>query len=187
MGISYLHIDGEAEAIGSELCRIGYVDYVMTEDMDTLPFGCPKLIRNCLDRTQKRKDLISIIHLDKILLDLDMDYDKFVELCILCGCDYCQNIPRVGIVKALSVVKEFDSISEFIDSDHKYVVPENYLECFERSKVLFTMYHDKLNPEELPFVKSKMNIADLMKYLIHDCNISEKRVYTAIKKMQNVY
>ena len=49
------------------------------------------------------------------------------------------------------------------------------------------MYHDKLNPEELPFVKSKMNIADLMKYLIHDCNISEKRVYTAIKKMQNVY
>ena len=135
MGIEYLHIDGEGEAIGSELCRIGYVDYVMTEDMDTLPFGCPRLIRNCLDKAQKRKDLISIIHLDKILLDLDMDYDKFVELCILCGCDYCQNIPRVGIVKALSVVKEFDSISEFIDSEHKYVVPENYLECFERSKV----------------------------------------------------
>jgi len=26
-----------------------------------------------------------------------------------------------------------------------------------------------------------------MKYLIHDCNISEKRVYTAIKKMQQNY
>jgi len=187
MGISYLHIDGEAEAIGSELCRIGYVDYVMTEDMDTLPFGCPKLIRNCLDRTQKRKDLISIIHLDKILLDLDMDYDKFVELCILCGCDYCPNIPRVGIVKASSIIKEFDSISDFINSDHKYVVPENYLECFEKSKVLFKMHRDKLNPDELPFVHSTMNIADLIKYLIHDCNISEKRVYTAIKKMQNCY
>ena len=47
MGIEYLHIDGEGEALASELCRIGYVDYVMTEDMDTLPFGCPRLIRNC--------------------------------------------------------------------------------------------------------------------------------------------
>ena len=89
--------------------------------------------------------------------------------------------------RTLSVVKEFDSISDFIDSDHKYVVPENYLECFEKSKVLFKMHRDKLNPDELPFVHSTQNIADLMKYLIHDCNISEKRVYTAIKKMQNVY
>ena len=70
MGVSYLHIDGEAEAVASELCRIGYVDYVVTEDMDTLPFGCPNLIRNCLDRSQKRKDLISIIHLEKLLSDI---------------------------------------------------------------------------------------------------------------------
>jgi flap endonuclease-1 len=80
MGIEYLHMDGEGEALASELCRIGYVDYVMTEDMDTLPFGCPRLIRNCLDRTQKRKDLISIIDLDKVLEDLKLDYDKFTEL-----------------------------------------------------------------------------------------------------------
>ena len=187
MGIEYLHMDGEGEALASELCRIGYVDYVMTEDMDTLPFGCPRLIRNCLDRTQKRKDLISIINLDKVLEDLKLDYDKFVELCILCGCDYCQNIPRIGIVKAYSIIKEFDCVGDFINSDHKYVVPDNYLECFERSKELFTMYRDKLNPEELPFVKSKINIADLIKYLIHDCNISEKRVHTAIKKIQQSY
>ena len=106
MGIEYLHIDGEGEAIASELCRIGYVDYVMTEDMDTLPFGCPKLIRSCLDRSHKRNDLISIIDLNKVLTDLDISYDKFVELCILCGCDYCQNIPRIGIIKALSIVPE---------------------------------------------------------------------------------
>jgi hypothetical protein len=49
------------------------------------------------------------------------------------------------------------------------------------------MYRDKLNPEELPFVKSKINIAYLIKYLIHDCNISEKRVHTAIKKIQQSY
>jgi flap endonuclease-1 len=187
MGIQYLHMDGEGEALASELCRIGYVDYVMTEDMDTLPFGCPKLIRNCLDRSQKRNDLISIISLDKILEDLNIDYNKFVELCILCGCDYCQNIPRVGIVKALTIIKTFDNIEDFLNSKHKYVVPDNYLECFKKSKQLFTMYHGNLNPEKLDFHKSSLNIAELMKYLIHDCNISEKRVHTAIKKIQQSY
>ena len=120
MGVSYLHIDGEAEAVASELCRIGYVDYVVTEDMDTLPFGCPNLIRNCLDRSQKRKDLISIIHLDKLLFDIGLTYEQFVELCILCGCDYCSNIQRVGNVKALSIMKEFGSIEKFVESKPKY-------------------------------------------------------------------
>ena len=36
MGVSYIHADGEAEAYASELCRLGFVDAVMTEDMDTL-------------------------------------------------------------------------------------------------------------------------------------------------------
>ena len=72
MGVSYLHIDGEAEAIASELCRIGYVDYVITEDMDSLTFGCPNLIRNCMDKSLKRKDMISIINLDTILKDMDI-------------------------------------------------------------------------------------------------------------------
>ena len=48
MGVSYIQADGEAEAYASELCRIGYVDAVVTEDMDTLAYGCPVLIRNCI-------------------------------------------------------------------------------------------------------------------------------------------
>ena len=187
MGIQYLHIDGEAEAIASELSRIGYIDYVATEDMDSLPFGCPKLIRNCLDRSQKRKDLISIIHLDKLLIDLNIDYEKFIELCILCGCDYLENIPRVGNVKAYNIIKEFPKIEDFVNSEHKYDIPEDYVKNFYCAKNLFMMYHDKLIPEEMPFHTSTLNIADLMKYLIHDCNISEKRVHVAVKKMQNVY
>ena len=187
MGIQYLHIDGEAEAIASELCRINYIDYLATEDMDSLPFGCPNLIRNCLDRTQKRNDLISIINLNKLLIDLNINYERFVELCILCGCDYLNNIPRVGHVKAYNIIKEFSTIEEFVNSKNKYDIPEDYLECFDRAKNLFMMYRDKLKPEELPFHNSSLNIAELIKYLIHDCNMSEKRVHTAIKKIQNKY
>ena len=58
MRFHILHMDvGEGEAIAAELCRIGYVDYVLTEDMDTLVYGTPKLIRNCLDKSLKEKDI----------------------------------------------------------------------------------------------------------------------------------
>jgi len=187
MGVTYLHIDGEGEAIASELCRIGYVDYVITEDMDTLPFGCPNLIRNCLDRSQKRKDLISIINLEKLLSDIKLTYEQFVELCILCGCDYCSNIQRVGNVKALSIIKEFGSIEKFIESNPNYNIPEDYIKKYNKAKELFMLYKDKLKPEELPFHNSNRNISELITFLIKECSISEKRVYSAIKKMQYTY
>ena len=36
MGVTYIQADGEAEAYASEMCRNGSVDYVVTEDVDSL-------------------------------------------------------------------------------------------------------------------------------------------------------
>jgi len=187
MGVSYLHIDGEGEAIASELCRIGYVDYVITEDMDTMAFGCPKLIRNCLDKSIKRKDVISIIDLVKIRNDLNLTQDKFIELCILCGCDYCSNIPRIGQVKALSIINNFETVEDFIKSKHTYIIPENYIDRFNAAKYLFTMYVDKLDPKILPFHNSTIDRNSLITFLVKDCDISDKRVFNALKKIDNIY
>ena len=41
MGVSYIHANGEAEAYASELCRIGYVDYVVRR-YGYISFGCSK-------------------------------------------------------------------------------------------------------------------------------------------------
>ena len=83
MGVSYIHPDGEGEAYASELCRIGYVDYVLTEDMDTLVYGCPKLIRNCVDRSIKRKDVVSIFDHTKMIQDFGLSEEQFVDFCII--------------------------------------------------------------------------------------------------------
>ena len=187
MGVEYLHMEGEAEAIASELCRINYVDYVVTEDMDTMAFGCPKLIRTCLDKSIKRNDFISIIDLSSIINDLKLTNDKFIELCVLCGCDYCPNIPRIGPVKALSIVRNFSNVEEFINSKHTYNIPDNYLDRFTKAKKLFTMYHNKLNPVDLNLVKKEQNIKGLVSYLVDECDISNSRVQNSIKKIHNNY
>ena len=187
MGVTYLHIDGEAEAIASELCRIGYVDYVVTEDMDSLPFGCPKLIRTCLDKSIKRNDLISILNLEKVLEDLQISYEQFVELCILCGCDYCSNIPRIGNVTAFNIIKMHGSIENFLKSNIKYNVPDNYEEIYKKSKELFMMYRNKLNVDELPFNKSLIDKSYLQSYLVNECKLPHTNVSNAIKKLNNIY
>ena len=49
---------------------MGYVDYVLTEDMDTMVYGCPRIIRNCVDKDLKRKDIVSIFTYEKFLVTL---------------------------------------------------------------------------------------------------------------------
>ena len=150
-------MDGEAEAIASELCRIGYVDYVVTEDMDTLTFGCPKMIRNCIDKEIKSTDSISIFKLDQLLHDLDIDYNQFIELCILCGCDYCDNIPRIGNRTAFKIIKKYNSISNYLKTNPKNI-PEDYEQKYLKSIELFKMYHNNINISDLNIYNSELNI-----------------------------
>ena len=63
----------------SELCRMGVVDYVLTEDMDTMAYGCPKLIRKCVDKNLKRKDIISVFDYKKVIQGINLSHDKFID------------------------------------------------------------------------------------------------------------
>jgi hypothetical protein len=65
-------------------------------------------IRNNLDKSIKGKDIVTEITLEKIIKSLDISHDKFIELCVICGCDYCDNIPKIGNVKALKIIKEYE-------------------------------------------------------------------------------
>ena len=187
LGITYIHPDvGEGEAYASELCRIGYVDYVLTEDMDTIAYGCPKLIRRCVDRSNKRRDVVSIFHYDKIRDDFDMNYDQFLEFCILCGCDYCPSVQKVGHITAMKLFKEHKTIDEIMKNT-KFDFPENYKETFQLAKDNFLLFRDKLNIEELTFHTSTANVFEIEKYLIDTINMNEKRVQNALKKFHNNY
>jgi len=187
MGISYIHPEvGEGEAYASELCRMGVVDYVLTEDMDSLVYGCPKLIRNCVDKSMKRKGVISIFDYDTIIQELGFNHDKFIEFCILCGCDYCSQVPKIGNITALKLFQTHGTIEEIIKNTN-YQFPENYLETFKLAKDNFLLYHDKLTVDMFEVYKSEMNIEGLGKYLMEEINMNEKRVQTTLNKINNIY
>ena len=82
MGVPYINAPTEAEAQCAVLARTGKVYAAASEDMDTLCFDSPVLLRH-LTFSEQRKEPIQEIHLDKVLEGLAMDR-KQVGLIIHC-------------------------------------------------------------------------------------------------------
>jgi flap endonuclease-1 len=60
--------------------------------MDALTFGTPRLVRHLFAPTAAQQAHIVEFDLAALLAELRMSRDQFVDLCILCGCDYCPKI-----------------------------------------------------------------------------------------------
>lgn len=50
------------------------------------------------------------IDLSVLLSELGLSMEQFIDLCIMCGCDYASNIRGIGAVRALSLIKQHGSI-----------------------------------------------------------------------------
>lgn len=186
MGISYIHPEvGEGEAYASELCRIGFVDYVLSEDMDSLVYGCPNLIRNCVDKSLKRKGVVSIFNYNKLIDEIKLDHEQFVGFCILCGCDYSSSVPKIGNITALKLFQKHKDIETIIKNTN-YAFPDNYIDTFNNAKKNFMMYNGDIHVENLTIHNSEKNIEGIQNYLINTINMNEKRIVNTLKKFNNI-
>jgi flap endonuclease-1 len=98
LGIPFFESFGEAEESCVFLQKKGDVDYILTEDTDSLTFGGTNII------TTKQSVGYEIINLQNVLIGLKLNMDSFIDLCILCGCDYTSTIPKVGPVTAYKCI-----------------------------------------------------------------------------------
>ena len=51
------------------------------------------------------KNYVDEYCLEGILENLEISYNQFVDLCILCGCDYTSKIYGIGYVNAYKLIK----------------------------------------------------------------------------------
>ena len=112
LGCPIVCAPSEAEAQCAQLCKENLVYGIATEDMDGLTFGTPRLIRNLSSGRpdEKAKEYA----LDKVLSELKLTQDQFIDLCILMGCDYCPSIKGIGGKKGLELIRKFGSIEEIL-------------------------------------------------------------------------
>jgi len=184
LGVQWIDAEGEAEGVAAELCRVGVIDYVLSEDMDTLAFGSPNLIRNCIDKTIKRRDgIISIFHLDKLLEGFDMTFEQFLELCVLSGCDYCDTLKRVGNKTAFKLIKEHGNIQDVLQNVNSNKIPDGFRERFDKSIELFNMYRGYNEDRQINVVLRPINYNGLIKYLVTENKMDEKKIMNSIKRI----
>lgn len=106
MGCAVVQAPGEAEAQCAEMVKQGLAYAVASDDMDVLAHGAHYQIRGF----NARKDPIVLIDQKMVLDNLNMTHTEFVDLCILCGCDYTNTITGMGPVTAYRYLTECKNI-----------------------------------------------------------------------------
>lgn len=126
---------GEAEAQCAVMVRNGTVFATGTEDMDALTFGASVLVRH-LTVSEARKLPIREFRLDRVLSEMELTMEQFVDLCILLGCDYCETIRGIGPKRAVELIRKHGDIETILKHlDKKFSAPENWL--FKEARQLF--------------------------------------------------
>jgi 5'-3' exonuclease len=179
LNIPYYDAPVEAETTCSDLCKRGIVDAVLSEDTDVLAYSTPVF----LTKIDVYNDTCVRLHHDEILKSLEITKEQFLDLCIMCGCDYNKNIPKVGIESSLKYIKKYVSIEEIGKETKLDIKILNHV----RTRELFTDYKE-IELTSVPFCgvpdfpalekfvidnKLMINIEKLEKYFTHNIVIIE--------------
>ncbi|CAH3042368.1 unnamed protein product [Pocillopora meandrina] len=181
MGIPYIEAPCEAEAQCAALVKSGKVYATGTEDMDALTFGSNVLLRH-LTFSEARKMPIREFYLDRVLTELELSHDEFIDLCILLGCDYCDSIKGIGPKRAVDLIKQYKSIEEIIKhiDTNKYILPEEW--PYQEARELFKN-PEVLQDEDVNLKWEAPNEEELVKFLVEEKGFNEERIRSGVKKV----
>ena len=173
------------------MCKMGLAFGTASEDMDSLTFGSTFLMRGF----NSKKEPITQVELAKVLEGFEMNMDEFIDLCIMCGCDYTHSIGGIGPIKAFNLIKEHGNIEKILEQikiqnedpskKQKFIIPENFL--FEESRDLFKSPDAITDKEEIePKLKWESPDHEKMReFLINEKAFAEQKVESGIKKLDS--
>lgn len=183
MGIPYVDAPGEAEAQCAILAAGNKVYAAASEDMDTLTFATPHLLRHLTASDQKKNPVVEIDY-QKILEGLELTEQQFIDLCILLGCDYCESIRGIGPTTAFKLIKEHGSLENIVehlnDKPGKIQVPEDW--PYQQVRGLFKS-PDVMQAEEVDLKWNPPDVDGLIDFLVKDKGFSEERVRSGAAKL----
>jgi|UniRef100_A0A6C0CYN0 flap endonuclease-1 len=84
LGASYIEAPGEADKLCAKLVNKNLVYACLSEDMDMFVYGCKRVLRylSLLNKTA------IMYEMKDILIELDMNFNDFKNICIISGTDY---------------------------------------------------------------------------------------------------
>jgi len=188
MNIKYIKRNCEADLVSSKLCQLGLVDFVISEDMDHLTSGTKILLRDF----NNRNNVVTMYNSKVACEKTELTYQKWIELCILFGCDYVNRIKGMGYKTSYKIIKNNTAISiediiKLLQQQGKYKLEENYADKVLKAKLIFQNNNDfqldniTSDPKENVFDNQ---ISIIKNYLQKYTKFSEQKIKNRIK---NIY
>lgn len=128
LGINYYDAPDEAEKYCVFLQQNKIIDYIVTDDTDIFTFGGVNVLKSSI-----KNDLIET-DIQKFLQKIDYTKLKFIDFCILSGCDYLSYVPNLAINTVYTLFKKFDNIEDIIKLN-KYSFPDEYYNAEELKNI----------------------------------------------------
>jgi flap endonuclease-1 len=197
LGIPVIQAPSEGEALAAQMAREGVVWASASQDNDSLLYNCPRMIRN-LSLSGRRRGgrsktykVISpeLIDLDQNLRLLEVSREQLIDVAILIGTDYNDNVTGVGPKTALKLIKKHGTLEEVesaLKSSSKPKDKEKYTELqnipYNEIREIF------LNPPQMEITPpewSNPQSEELHKILCTEHDFSESRVQKSLERLTN--
>jgi len=167
----------ESEQICALLSKYNVVDYVITNDYDTLLFGAKNIVKSYTDRKLKKK-IIMLYELKKILHDHDINECELAMIGIILGCDFYKDINKLfkGIgpktvikrIRDQNIINIFETNEDINEKLHYFISYEKMFN-YDSVNILKTKLDNEFNK---PINKNEIN--KLINWLINKGFNSEK-------------
>lgn len=182
LNIPYIHENMEADLINSKLSSSGIIDMVISEDMDHLTSGTKYLIRNF----NINNNVATCYDLESIKTHLNLSHEKFINLCILFGCDYLKRIRGMGTVSSFNIIKNIETnnvedILTKIKATKNVTISPNYVDEFNKSIKIFK--NEDVILENISIQNAQIKDGKIVCNQLFDNQ--KKNAYTYLKKYTN--
>lgn len=183
MGIPYIDAPEEADSELSYLCKENLVYAVLTEDMDILTFGSPRIIRNLVS---SKKGTLEI-ELADVLTQLNLTHEQFIELCILFGCDYCNTLNDVKYSIIFETYNKYKNIDKTLYElkNKGYHIPDNFDYLDAKKYFMSDTTHSSVNNNQLK-LKQPDN-EEIIKLLVDKYGLIKYKVINKIIKLNEYF
>ncbi|GLT88478.1 hypothetical protein SLE2022_065030 [Rubroshorea leprosula] len=183
MGVPVIDAPSEAEAQCAALCKLEKVYAVASEDMDSLTFGAPRFLRHLMDPSSRKVPVMEF-EITKMLEELNLTMDQFIDLCILSGCDYCDSIRGIGGQTALKLIRQHGSIENILENINKdrYQIPEEW--PYQGARQLFKEPLVHTDDEQLDLKWTTPDEEGLIAFLVNENGFNSDRITKAIEKIK---
>lgn len=185
-GVPYIIANGEAEALCSKLCQMNIIYGCISEDTDILANGGLIFIRNF----NPDKNIVEEYSLKSILSKLEITYNQFIDICIMCGCDYTNKIIGIGPITSLKLIKKYNDLENLINiikDNKKITIPENFDYKTARNIFLNGSIENDINEIKKKIYINQPQIDELIKLLDSKSDKIKIKYIKEISKNLNKY